>query len=148
MSRQEQDERREDEGDRNRQNRHGGDEPPGLPHAAFDPHQCSLPAPAIRRPSSSTVAVSASRSPTTLPSYITATRSASARISSRSSLMRRTPTPVEAASRRYECTVSIPATSRPRVGAAATSTAGSPENSRASTSFWRLPPESCHAGTL
>ena len=34
-------------------------------------------------------------------------------------------------------------TSRPRVGAAATRTTGSPENSRPSTTFCRLPPESC-----
>ena len=45
--------------------------------------------------------------PTTAPSYITAMRSARARISSRSSLMSNTPTPVEAASRRYAWTVSM-----------------------------------------
>src|SRR5439155_9637801 len=126
---------------------HDERQPARLLQPALGPHHVSSSPPAMSKPSSSTVVVSASRSPTTAPSNITAMRSASARISSRSSLISSTPIPREAASRRNECTVSIPATSRPRVGDAATSTTGSPENSRASTTFWRLPPESCHAGT-
>ena len=51
------------------------------------------------------------------------------------------PAPSAAASRRYACTVSVAPTSRPRVGEATTITRGSPENSRASTTFWMFPPE-------
>src|SRR5919198_2319985 len=115
----------EGEGEDEGSDRDGEREPPRLVEAALDPHYGSSP-PAINRPSSSTVADSASRSPATPPSYMTTMRSASARISSRSSLISSTPSPFAAASRRYACTVSIPATSSPRVGAAATRTAGRP----------------------
>ena len=57
------------------------------------------------------------------PSYMTTMRSASARISSRSSLISRTATPLGRGRRAGSaCTVSIAATSSPRVGEAATST--------------------------
>ena len=102
--------------------------------------------PAISSPSSSTSRARASTSPTIAPSYMTTIRSESASTSSRSSLIRRTPTPSAAASRRYAWTVSIAPTSRPRVGEAATRTFGRPENSRPRTTFCRLPPESVRAG--
>src|SRR5207249_2333094 len=101
MSGQEQDERSEDERAADRDDGDDDHEPPRLAQATLDPHQSpSSPPPAISRPSSSTVAVEASRSPTMRPSYITAIRSASTRISSRSSLTRRIPRPSEAAWRR------------------------------------------------
>ena len=81
------------------------------------------------------------RPPSGRPSYMTRTRSFSARISSRSSLISSTAVPLSAARRRYACTCSTAATSRPRVGDAATSTLGFASNSRAITTFWRLPPE-------
>ena len=39
-------------------------------------------------------------------------------------------------------------TSRPRVGEAATSTLGSDDSSRASSTFWTLPPESSRVGVV
>src|SRR3954452_22299689 len=142
----EENERREQKRDRDRDHGHRDRQPAWLVEPALDAdHDCSSP-PAISNPSSSTVAVDASRSPTIAPSYMTAMRSASVRISSRSSLISRTPTPRSAASRRYACTTSMPATSRPRVGDAATSTTGSPENSRASQDFCRFAPDSYRVG--
>src|SRR5262249_52761093 len=135
-----QDEREDDRPDRDRER-----QPARLRQAALDADHSRDP-PAIRRPSSSTVASSAETSPTTAPSYSTAIRSASARISSRSSEIRRTPTPPDAAVRRCSCTVSIAATSSPLVGEATTSTRGCPSNSRPSTTFCRFPPESWRAG--
>src|SRR5580765_2047539 len=135
MAGQPQDDAGEQERSRNGGDRNDNRQPPRLIEAALDPHQSSSWPPAIRSPSSSTVADPASRSPAIPPSYITAIRSARARISSRSSLSSSTPTPVDAASRRYAWTVSMLETSRPRVGDAATRTAGSPENSRESTTF-------------
>src|SRR5438094_4097389 len=137
-----QDDGRDEERNADRHDRDDECEPARLFETPFDPHQLVPSPPAIRRPSSSTVAVLASRSPTTEPSYMTTIRSASTKISSRSSLSSSTPTPPAAASRKYACTVSIAATSSPRVGDAATTTDGLPENSRARTTFWRFPPES------
>ena len=71
---------------------HGWLEPSLYAHQRFPP--------AMRNPISSGVAAEASSSATIAPSYITATRSASARISSRSSLITSTATPSAAASRR------------------------------------------------
>jgi len=90
------------EEERNDDRRHRNDErqPARLVEAPLDAHQPRSAPPAISSPSSSTVAMFASRSPTIWPSYMTATRSASARISSRSSLISRTPTPRAAAPRR------------------------------------------------
>ncbi len=81
------------------------------------------------------------------PSYMTAMRSASARISSRSSLISSTPTPSAAACAQ----VRVHRLDRRRRRARASGTrrrgpAGRPANSRASTSFCRLPPESWRAG--
>src|SRR5262249_20802794 len=112
------DERREHECDDDRRSRHDDRQPGRLREAPLDPDHAACP-PAISSPISSTVADPASTSPAIAPSYITAIRSASARISSRSSLISRIPTPRPAASRRYAWTVSIAPTSRPRVGAAA-----------------------------
>src|SRR5207244_7101501 len=94
-------ERREPEGEDERPDRNGDVEPARLLEPPLDPDHCAVSrTPAIRRPISSTVAVFASTSPTISPSNITATRSASARISSRSSLISSTATPAAAASRR------------------------------------------------
>ena len=98
--------REEDDGDRGerdeeRAERDDEREPPVLDEAALDAN--GRPAhrtPAISRPSSSVVAVRASRSPTIDPSYITTIRSASTCTSSRSSLIRSTATPSAAAWRR------------------------------------------------
>src|SRR6476620_1772406 len=101
MAGQPQDDAREQERNCDGGDRNDDGQPPRLIQAALDPHQSSSWPPAISSPSSSTVADPASRSPAMPPSYITATRSARARISSRSSLSSNTPTPVDAASRRY-----------------------------------------------
>ena len=122
MAGQPQDDGGEQEGSRDGGERNDNGQPPRLLETALDPHQSSSWPPAISSPSSSTVADRASRSPAMPPSYITAIRSARARISSRSSLISSTPTPVAAASRRYAWTVSMLETSRPRVGDAATRT--------------------------
>src|SRR5207248_3419161 len=82
----EQHERHHPERDHDRAERHREREPPRLRQPTLEADHAEPPA--ISRPISSTVASPASRSPTILPSYITATRSASARISSRSSEMR------------------------------------------------------------
>ncbi len=87
------------ERDDHRSDRDRHREPLRLREPPLDPHQEALP-PAMSRPISSTVADAASSSPTIAPSYMTAMRSASARISSRSSEMRSTPTPSAAAARR------------------------------------------------
>src|SRR4029079_2265715 len=133
------------ERNRERAERNGYRQPPGLIQAALEPDHVPLP-PAMRSPISSIDAAPALSSPATSPSYITRMRSASARISSRSSLSRRIATPLAAASRRYACTVSIAPTSRPRVGWATTRTSGLSSNSRPSTSFCRLPPERLRTG--
>src|SRR5436190_18945952 len=100
MMRRQEDERREQEGKRDRHDRDDDREPARLFEPALNTDHDDPWPPAMSRPSSSTVAVSASRSPTMAPSYITVLRSARARISSRSSLNSKTPTPRSAASRR------------------------------------------------
>src|SRR5215212_10969983 len=141
----EQDDRHEREANRDRPDGHGERQPAGLIQPPFESHRARPPA--ISRPMSSTDDEAGSSSPTRAPSYMTTMRSASARTSSRSSLNRSTATPAAAASRRYAWTVSIAPTSSPRVGWPATSTRGSPSNSRPRTSFWRLPPERFRTGT-
>src|SRR5438105_4060588 len=56
------------------------------------------------------------------------------------------PTPSRAASSSNPRTVSVAPTSRPLVGEQATSTRGWLESSRASRTFWMLPPDSWRAG--
>src|SRR5438067_1103131 len=122
-------------------NRHH--QPAGLTKATLNPNHA---APAIIRPSSSTTAFWRSTTPMMRPPYNTAIRSASAKISSRSSLIRRMATPRAAASSSRPRTASVAATSRPRVGEAATSTLGRLESSRASRTFCTLPPDSNRVG--
>src|SRR5205085_9713857 len=79
--------RREDDGDDAERDdeRAGGYhdvQPPGLLEAALEPHSSPVPPP-IRKPISSTDAVFASSSPAIPPSYLTTTRSARPRLSSR-----------------------------------------------------------------
>src|SRR5207237_7353049 len=92
-----------EERDDERAERHGHGQPPRLLEAALDPDHADSSPPAISRPSSSTVAVAASRSPTMAPSYMTTMRSASAKISSKSPLIISTPAPCVAAAGRMPC---------------------------------------------
>src|SRR5205823_13272121 len=100
MVRREEDDGREHERGHDRADGNGDRQPTWLVETSLDADHGSLSPPAISSPNSSTVADSAARSPTTAPSYITTTRSASARISSRSSLISSTPTPCSAAPRK------------------------------------------------
>ena len=86
------------EGDEQRAERDDDREPPALDETSLDANGGpGHRTPAISSPSSSVVAVRASRSPTIDPSYMTTIRSASTCTSSRSSLIRSTATPSAAA---------------------------------------------------
>src|SRR5690606_34275433 len=101
--------------------------------------------PAIIRPSTSR-SVSPGTMPTTLPRYITSTRSASAFTSSSSVDTISTAVPLSRSAMIRLCTNSIDPTSSPRVGCAAISRRSGRDSSRAMTTFCWLPPESVLAG--
>src|SRR5262249_49813752 len=106
--------------------------------AAPEPNE----APPISSPRFSYVASSPSRMPTIRPSYITAIRSPTASTSSSSVLTITIAPPASRCCRSRRWMYSIEPTSRPRVGWAAITSWTGTENSRATTTFCWLPPES------
>src|SRR5579872_2664662 len=100
-------------------------------------HQC----PAIARPMAPTSAWVASISCASLPSNITTMRSESWRISSRSSLTRRTAAPRLRVCRMRARISATAAKSRPKQGLATINRSPSLDSSRASTARCTLPPE-------
>ena len=81
-------------------------------------------------------------SPTIRPSYRTISRSDRARSSSRSSETSRIALPAARRASSSERTYSVAPTSSPRVGCDTTMTRGSRDSTRASRTFWILPPDS------